>query len=472
MANGIRLNAMFSTVNMVRYITYLFLLMIVILFVVTTIASNVYDGIVDTYDDKLELVHTTQGMDKALMCVMVKCKYLVTTADGQSKIYENKKGELYETQKSVDITRRNYFNMFNKDWLTVVNHNTDTYLVDDSRFMELVIKMTLFVMLITGALYTITGGIIVYQLDKADNITKSIFKNELESKLQRDLAESLRHEMGMPLTIIESSITELFANLYPCSWTEDNVCDFQNETITPETCASCVMFKPKRSVDHIAIEHYGQIKLALDRLFSVLRLVAEVKHIKYSNGNVSIYKMIENITAKVNSYKVSKFRVVYGNKDLLLKYAVGPGLTNGDILNIINIMVNNSVEAKASEIEFIGEQIQSGKLNVYVKDNGRGIRDCFDNIISDETIFKYGYSTKDEHGKQIVDKSWWKRFLFKLGLNVTMKGTPRGVGLSFNKGILAKTGGDISIVTTSSTGTTFKITLPIKEKRNDPHVID
>ena len=92
MANGIRLNAMFSTINMVRYVTYLILLMVVILFVVTTIASNVYDGIVDTYSEKLEIVENTQGVDKTLMCVMVKCKYLVTEQKGNVVTYENKQG--------------------------------------------------------------------------------------------------------------------------------------------------------------------------------------------------------------------------------------------------------------------------------------------------------------------------------------------------------------------------------------------
>lgn len=467
MINGIRLNAIITLPHMIRYFVYLIMLMVIILFVVTTIASNVYDGIISTYSEKLAVIEKYEAGNKDLMCTMVKCKYLVTPVEGNRISYKNHNGMLETTTEHVNTTRRYYFSTFNNDWLTIINYKGDTYLVDDSKFMGLVLDMTLFVMMIAAIFYTITGGIVVYFIDKTSNISKSIFKNELESKLQRDLAESLHHEMGMPLAIIESSITELFANLYPCRWTEDNVCDFANEVITSETCASCVMFKPKRSIDKIAIEHYGQIKFGIARLSGVIRLVAGAKHIKYSNGNVSLFMMIENITAKVNSYKVSKFRTVYVNKDLLHKYAVGKGITNGEMLNVFNVMVNNSVEAKASEIIFRAEQVQSGKLDIYVEDNGRGIRDCFDNIVTDETIFKYGYSTKDEKGNQIVSKSWWKKILYKLGLNLVYTGTPRGVGLSVNKGVLAKTGGDLSIVSTSATGTVFKITLPIKEKRND-----
>lgn len=467
MANGIRLNAMFSTINMVKYVTYLILLMVVILFVVTTIASNVYDGIVDTYGEKLEIVENTQGVDKTLMCVMVKCKYLVTEQRGNVVTYENKQGILFETDKKISAVPKNYFNVFNDNWLTIVKYKKDIYFVDDGRYMELVIKMTLLVMLIAGIFYTITGGVVVYQIDKTDNIAKSVFKNKLESKLQRELAESMTHEMGMPIAAIESSISELFANLYPCKWTEDNICDFQNEYIGPETCRDCATFKPKRSVDIIAIEHYTQIKIMLSRLSAVIKLVADAKHIKYSNGTASFLTMIENTTAKINSFKVSKFRTIYVNRDLLNKYTVGKTITTGEMLIIFNTMINNSLEAKATELEFKAEQVQSGKINIYVRDNGRGIRDCFDNIVNDETIFQYGYSTKDEKGNQIVDKSRWKRLLFKIGINVTNRGTPRGVGLSVNKGVLAKTGGDISIVSTSACGTTFKITIPVMEKKHE-----
>lgn len=463
---NINVAEIFNIKNFVYYTRALILTILTISAIGLFIITNLYDRVLSDYEKRLDSIALTEGVDLTLMCNIVGCQQLITTHNGKERYFYNLNGVLKELRNKPNIEHSFFFPKITTDNFSMVKSADTIFFIDDKKYFTLVSTMMVGVYFIIILLFTITALFKAYYKAEADSIEKSNFRSTLSSRLQRDLTESLHHEMGMPLALIATLVREFFALVYPCKHTKDNVCDFRNDDVDIKLCEDCEFYKRRRATDAVAVDYYTKIMFAVDRINSVLRNIAAAKHIKYSNGTVSILSMMENIVAGFNNYKVNKISAIYTNKELLLKYAVSGGLNNGDMLNILGMLVKNAIEAKACEITFTGEQVVPGKLNIYIKDNGRGIRDAMDRIVKDPMIFQYGFSTKDTNGNHITAKSLLERFLLSTGVNIVNNGTPRGVGLSVNKGILSKCNGDIVIHETSSSGTTFKITLPIKERRD------
>jgi sensor histidine kinase regulating citrate/malate metabolism len=151
---------------------------------------------------------------------------------------------------------------------------------------------------------------------------------------------------------------------------------------------------------------------------------------------------------------------------ILKTYAVNNGLNNGEMQSIIHNMIKNSIESKSSLMEFKAILYKHDKIKLYVKDDGRGIRDKYDNIIKDNIIFNYGYSTKSIQGDHLKEKSIFRIILNKLGIKLVATRTARGTGLSYIKALLQKSNGDIKLIDTNKNGTTFLLTIPIKKRKN------
>ena len=90
--------------------------------------------------------------------------------------------------------------------------------------------------------------------------------------------------------------------------------------------------------------------------------------------------------------------------------------------------------------------------------------------LTDYNIFKYGYSTKDKDGKNIINTNWLTSLLYKINLLVR-DNEFRGAGLSICKDLLRKNGGDIMLVETSKEGTTFRLKIPVKVTHNSSEVV-
>jgi hypothetical protein len=283
------------------------------------------------------------------------------------------------------------------------------------------------------------------------------------------MSESAHHEMGMPVALIKTLVWDLYSTLFPCSYSKSGICNLcTSETDVDTTkCADCVLRNKDLINDDIAKNYFLKMKFAIERLEAPLNQMAASKHIKYSNGNTAIHSIIDNIIKTNNSLKVNKVTVVYNNLDTLKNYAVGYGMTNGDLLNIIHAHTTNSIEAKATIITIGAELLPSKyKLNIYFSDNGRGIRDRAGNIVETNEIFSYGYTTKTMQGENINNRSWFLKFMVKFGI-LKDSIVPRGAGLSFTKGIAVNSGGDVKLINTSKDGTLFKITIPVKPRRDD-----
>lgn len=456
------IKAMLTKHNLIKYLTIFILYNSVIFITILFSYKNIYKDLADNYLSRLHTVYITEGLDVNLMCNVVNCKSMLLVEDNLEFI--NIEGILKPTTDKYDYAAT-YLDIFNKDLSTVINYKDIIFIIDDQQHAKAAVKLYTTGGFVLYILYTIGFMFYVRVKQKEDIVEKSLLQSELESRLQRNLTESINHEMGMPVALIDTLITDLYSNLYPDAFTDDGVCIL-------DTPGQCLISVRNRAVDKVAIEYYRKIKLGIVRMNSVLSLISESKHIKYNNGTVSLYAIVTNIVSSVNSFKVNKITSTYENEELFHNYAVGGNLNNGNMLNVINMMVNNSIEAKSSSMSFKAELISDNIMHLYIGDNGRGIRDKFNNIIENNYIFNYGYTTKDADGNSIILGNGVFSIIYKivskLGINITgASNVPRGVGLSVNRDIMQKSGGDILLHKTSLEGTVFKLILPVKKRRVD-----
>jgi len=464
---NVKLQILFSKYNLIKYFSMLisFYLFFLVIYAVTLI--SLYSDVTNDYNTRLATIDKTEGTEFNLMCNVVSCKRLTYKLDdkGNMLTYVNDNNILKVSENKFPKDNI-YFGFVNQNLETVIHYGDLTFYIDDFKYISLVFTL----LVITNFLFTIIFTLVFIKtvLDRYHNelIEKNVYKADLETKLQRDITESIHHEMGMPIAIIDTLVTDLYANLYKCKYTDDGVCDFNNETVDKSLCKDCPLHSRKRETDTLAIEYYSRIKASIVKLNTILNLIAGSKHIKYGNGSYSAYMIIENVLAGINNFRVSKIKATYINQELMHKCAVGAPMNNGELMLVINNIITNSIEADTPEMIFEASMNPDGRLDIIVTDKGRGIRDGFDNIIADDIIFKYGYSTKDSKGIHMVSSSIIQKILYKLGFSVATTSS-RGSGLSTNKGMLLNSGGDLVLLSTSYLGTSFKITIPTKERRNE-----
>lgn len=410
-----------------------------------------------SYNERLTSIVLTEGVDINLMCNAIGCNYV----NYKNNNYKSNNGILKRTFEPIDY-KKEYYD-FNSNLEMVIEVDNIKFLVDNSRLLSIILNMIktsslLILLIILVSFWYKTRADIIRR-----NAEKTNDRVELESRLQRDITESLRHEMGPSVVIIESLIKTLFRRLYPCKLTSTGVCDFDSIEVSEKDCVGCPFKQNRRIIDSEAVNFYKEINLAIERLFSIQSVLSDSKHIKYSNGTVAIYTILDNIICNNNNFKVSKVKAKYYNKELLEKFACGKGLSNGDLLMAIHAMVVNSMEAKASVIKFKAVLESSTRMSIYMSDNGRGIRNRMGEVIKDTRIFNYGYSNKNPEGEEHIIKGVIGKIKYCLSDKKEL--STRGVGLSTNKRLMEKANGDIELIDTSTEGTTFKISIPIKPRK-------
>lgn len=258
-------------------------------------------------------------------------------------------------------------------------------------------------------------------------IEKSKQQQTMEIQLQAELVESVRHEMGAPVTVIK-----LMAHLI-----KEN-----------KKCLVCDN-KEYDEAETTVLDYIDRLSLATDQLDAILQQMSSNKRIKYSNGDTSIMKIIETVITNKNN---SKLTASYSDElNILTTLAIGGKLNNGDVLNVLHNLVTNSIEAGSTKIHFTAESLDAKNVSLIIADNGGGIRNSKGDILSTKEvskIFKPGFSTKDIH--------------------INTYKSLRGVGLYFVKHTLEQADGSISLLETSLNGTIFKIVFPVKAL--EPHI--
>lgn len=457
----------FNKKNIITHIAYFSLIMSLIYGIMfyTMISFNkvVYKGI--------ESRIINSGISMLDACIVLNCKTLTIKKDGNIDVYKvNEEGEL-SLFKSVTEDKynkyTNHFDFFTSNLNIIMTLNDSEMVIDNGVYSNIIfntfIMVTIFMAIPSLLLYVY----IVTRLNIRQRLNKGLYKSELETRLQRDLTEVLHHELGVPISIIETNVDELIYRLYPCKIDKTKICRYATlaEDRTFLKCDHCINSKRMTDNDRENILLFSDLRFAVDRVKSILKIISNSKKIRFSNGTVPIFAICENIVSSINSFKLRKISADYINADIIKKYSVIAELGNGNILNILHVLMNNSIEAGANKVTIESKLVNDNTLKLTITDNGIGVRDSKGKPIIDKHIFDYGYTTKDESCSRFNSKSIGLKILDFLGFTISSNKPKRGIGLFISKSIIQKVGGDIILKETSETGTTFELIIPVKKTR-------
>lgn len=437
---------------------------LVILTILIFTAIGLYKDRNETLLAKMETITNVEGVDISLLCNIAGCEYVM--AHGTK--YYNELGILVPCRDNLDL--ETVILDFNKSGYSVVEFRQISFLINNQSFFSIVNNL-----IVTSMVLFVIVFSILYLLKAARDAEIAKYKNttdkqKLENMLQRDLTESLHHELSVPIEVIKSLVIDLFRKLYPCNSTERTMCKgMYADKNNLENCEGCNFIKGQREIDYISMDHYRKIMLSIETLTAIKDLVSDSKHIKYSNGTVAIKDIIENTVSKQNAFSVSKAKLHFdGDMRAIENHACGRGLPNGEMMIILGTLVTNALEAKSKNITFRVRLLPDSKLSLLVIDDGIGIRDKNNKVIKDYKIFDYGYSTKDGYvNPPLLDlmPDGVLKMLSSLGICEDVK-SQRGSGLAIATNMTRLAGGNISLVETSHGGTKFELIVPVKVRRD------
>ena len=432
------------------------------------IMYNVVEGITTTHKKTVNEIIEHEGIDITTICNSVGCRRI----EYNGRIYEigsnyilkvstNPRPKFnfkYQIQKDIEVT---------SNWCEILTFNKSGYKLEVCVPLEvylngttkMIVSSTLLLLFLSVLLH-IRYSLKEHSMKQIENRSNML---ESETKLQRTLVEFANHEIVLPLAIIKTKTDDIYRCIYPCNISKNGICTFNKNSF--EQCKTCPMLQMNRKGDNEAYEHYVKIHLAIERIEAVLGQMSDNKAIKRGNGNISIAKLIRTAVNGVN-IDVNKIGYEIVKEKDLEDLAVRAPANNGLILNMLSNHITNSKEALASMVKFTYViNKHSRKLNLYITDNGRGIRDINDKIIDPKKIFEKGFTTKDANGKNVfIQETFWQSIKSKLFGEYRQKTSIRGVGLYLNKEIMNNHGGDIQLVKTSPEGTTFLLIFPIKKR--------
>lgn len=402
--------------------------------------------------------------DLKLICDIMSCSYIVLYDKLNNKdiVYNAIDGTSEYRDHDTEI-ETNFFNQ-----KLIINYDDLVFIIEkitknmNTPEKELKYKMSLFVLIF----YTFIHILLTFIYRRVRFKEKAFLKSKLESSIQYELTESLHHELQGPISIIKGLVKNIYSKKYPCKKTIDGVCDFNNEELPLKECKDCKLrerVNKLKQKDGSDVKTYYSLLLNLDRCKATLDLLANSKHIKYKNGNSSVLEILENVLSTRKLLQVNKFNSNIINKEELGLFSIGNKLNNGLIMNVINNLVTNSLEAGATEITIM-HKLDHDKKKCYLSiiDNGHGIIDKKGKVIPTNEIFRYGFSTKDINNNPVI--SIINRMLNTLLGSANVQFSTRGAGLSISKNIMVNGGGDLELKQTSSRGTEFMITIPVKKK--------
>ncbi len=290
-------------------------------------------------------------------------------------------------------------------------------------------------------------------------------ETSIQEKYINLLNENINHELNTPVSILDSKLKKLQDSLTEYVFEGCNRGSTQ-AAIQHQTCKGCKSFPSFISEDFPIMFH------AIEAITTVMERTSNWKQIKYSNGNTSIYDIIVNVKYSMGNF--IRNNIQFPIDDALKDITLTGSYKNGDLQLCIMNHIKNSIEAKASIIQFEGE-LRKGKLHLVIIDNGHGIRDKHNNIIPPskfEKIFDPYYSTKDGDNceRNNIVLKWLCDFTDYLDTIVNFSETKknikqiRGIGTYLNRTTLRSNGGDLIIRETTSAGTAFEIITAAKVK--------
>lgn len=241
----------------------------------------------------------------------------------------------------------------------------------------------------------------------------SLNKEKELNELRRNFIASVSHEFRTPLAALSSSVQLILR--YHKKWSEEKLQEYFTK------------------VEDIT----DQLTKLIEQVLTISRAEREI--LKYNPVKVKIKEQFEGIIYKVRPKLKSKQTIKYNNNCQREEYLLDPSLIEHVVSNLIINAIKFSPEE--SKIEVMTEEIGK-EIKITVKDEGMGIPK--EEI---KFIFEPFYRTSNSQN---------------------IPGT--GLGLNIVKRCIELMDGKIEVESEINKGTTFIITIPIKDESDEKNI--
>lgn len=373
-------------------------------------------------DDKNSIINIK--LFKKIETKIDKHKHLV--------IANNETKHLFEPLLFNKHNYKNWYLSEHLDFIIICNTNFDIKYAGNSRFYlnigfpESVITTIMYMLMMSTIFLFLVIIVLIRTAVKiriADIIAKTGNEALLATKNTIKFTESFHHEVKTPLAVIVNTVDKF-----------EMMIDTINNEKDINKIKEYVKTESKQLEQLIPL-----IKLNFGSIYKVLERMKVIKATKHSNGNLSLYEVINNsfIGLQVH-FKDTKYTYKIDSKLKLL--TSGGELSNEDMLNISTNHIRNALEAGASHVQFKLAKYNNLKQmgTIFIADNGNGIPKNVQQL-----IYLPDFSTK--------------KMLKNTGDN-------EGMGMYLCKAILKEIGGDEFISESNNKGTVFSLTIPAKDK--------
>lgn len=429
-------------------------------FVIDYTITSLTSGFVRASKTRIDAVDKGYGGDKRLLCLISDCSYL---EDKKTNTMLKTDNFLEFSSHKLPLVKEDFLTFDSKDYTIYTGKRIGPEL-RTTVFYNVVVFITLFIVL-CSAVGVFFKSIWVRR-------KKIIESKEIESSVQQQLTESLHHEVGGPLTVVECNLSALMETIVPCEYISGQEICNQQERKDDERCKKCDLLKRYQTpLIKEQLEYYTNVKTNIETIKEILRIVSNSKHLRYTNGNVSITTLLESLVSSRRFTNFNLMPVSVNNLYALENYSLNGDISNATLTNVLHALLNNAFEAHSNKV-IITVELDERKenANLYIQDNGHGLRNSKGGLVTNpkdfNKFFKYGFSTKDAETN--TDKKWnlVNILLNSVFGNIHDVATTRGAGLAINRNLMRYASGDLYIKSTSEKGTCFVITFPVVKKKD------
>ena len=383
-------------------------------------------------------IYEYNEVDLEQLCRISVCKYVykinkTTIGVERHYYYESKFGteNLWIVRKLNEkpVLRHLYENYFIDELFNAVlyNEKADAYfaLKLDKFYSEM--KYTYLYTFLSVFAFMFILLLLLYRKQQREALLQTYGTEAILSNQSMILiTENIHHEMNTPLEVIDNKLEKIKRTINDYILEEFH--EFEN---TPGAILTPERIKINNRMIRLN-KDFDFVHTALEQVFGILERMKGFKHLKYSNGNKTIYDIATGACQVISIRNTGfDFDIDDNLKNFKLKHETTKDLKNVDLLNILINHLKNSLEAKSSEIHVTASDYNKGMLKLLLVDNGNGIPEHF---IDD--VIKPNFSTK------------------------ATKGAVRGNGMYLNKYILNSAGGDVEILDSNENGTIVEINIP------------
>jgi len=386
------------------------------------------------------IINTTEINKENLreICKLTECSTI--RYNGVAYRFDSIDGKPYVCDSA---TRLKFFIKSNlPNVISIHKDGVDVLIIGNDEQLVAIIWSATKLLMMLSFLFTLVYLFYLKNVTRNTILANKNIQDLLASKLQRTMVESMYHDALGPIVVIKDISNELIPHM-------------ENNTIST------------LGKDNLFL-YTNSLTTAVDQLESVLLSLKESKNYSYTNGNKSVYNLITNILATISKFKMDKFNSSILKEELLDTYRLS-SMANGELSVVLNNLITNALEAGSTTIMFDANVRKNKVMDIYVIDDGRGVRDLNGKVLSKENyhmIFNKGITTKATNNSvSINEKLTWLQTKFKnyvMGDFITLD-SGRGEGLFIIKEKLTKCGGSIELESTASNGSVFKITVPIEK---------